>query len=60
MIDRDSVENETRAEKELGIFVAANLAWHQRGCVKRYGAVGDELCNCEKLAQESQQGKLLI
>lgn len=44
------VEIETKAEKAAGMYVNRSLAWHVEGCIKRYGAQGDQLCKCELAA----------
>lgn len=44
---------ETEAEKKAGVKVAPELAWHETGCVKRYGAQSDQPCECEKRAQSA-------
>jgi hypothetical protein len=41
-------------ERSLGIatkLVDPALRWHVVGCFKRYGAISDELCECEKCLQ---------
>jgi hypothetical protein len=38
----------TEAEDKGGVYVPAHLDWHDVGCIKRYGAEGDEPCECEK------------
>jgi hypothetical protein len=47
------IEIETEAEKKAGVRVDPSLAWHEIGCVKRYGAQSDQPCECEKLAQSA-------
>lgn len=44
MTEQDMTDEERRA----GVYVEPHLDFHDRGCVKRYGAVSDELCLCEK------------
>lgn len=45
---------ETEAERKAGVNVDRSLAWHLEGCVKRYGAQSDELCECEKRAADAK------
>jgi hypothetical protein len=42
-------ENMTEEERLAGVYVELHLDFHERGCVKRYGAVSEEMCRCEKL-----------
>jgi hypothetical protein len=41
------------------ITVDPTLAWHDTGCVKRYGAVGDgdNQCQCERRAAKRQESQ---
>lgn len=52
MSERDMTE----AERRAGVYVEPHLDFHERGCVKRYGAVADELCLCEKRRLGLQEG----
>jgi hypothetical protein len=40
----------TDEERLAGVYVEPHLDFHDRGCVKRYGAVPDDaaMCECEK------------
>lgn len=38
----------SKAEEDAGVVVDPALDWHDEGCVKRYGAVSDEPCECER------------
>jgi len=49
------IEIETEAEKKAGMKVSPDLAWHEAGCVKRYGAQSDQPCECEKRAEAAQR-----
>ena len=46
--DRD--ERQRPIEDEAGVSVAPELDWHDVGCVKRYGAVGEggAMCACQQ------------
>lgn len=51
----ESVRADKRQKEENPRHVAPENDWHDNGCVKRYGAVSDQLCACEvrKLPQPS-------
>lgn len=38
----------TEAEDKAGVSVDPALDWHDEGCVKRYGAIAECQCACEK------------
>lgn len=46
----DHFESRTPEEIAAGVFAAPELKWHDKGCVKRYGAAADDAgqCLCEK------------
>lgn len=43
-----SMDNDV--EQKAGVEVDPALDWHDRGCIKRYGAILDSgaMCECEK------------
>lgn len=52
-------EIKTDAELLAKITVDPLLDWHDRGCVKRYGAIGDAKCQCELNRERSLQTDIL-
>lgn len=37
----------TEDERKAGVYVEPHLDFHDRGCIKRYGAVPDSAVQCE-------------
>lgn len=48
-------------ENQAGVHVEPDLDWHDVGCVKRYGAISDGPCECEKRrALKTSDGSMSI